>query len=237
MTKPAAGYLDLDDIRIAYSEHGSGPNLILLHGNSGSKEMLRSYQTSHFTDFHTWALDSRCHGRSRSDDDSLSIEQIGDDVIRFCRAKGIAEAGVIGYSDGGNIALFLAKKEPALFPRVIAISPNYLVSGTTDSGLRLFRAMRAVSVFIGRLGFDTRRQVLRIDLTLRDIGLTDDDLRGIQTRMLILHAENDLVKEDHIMRMTGLIPGCERVLVPRCSHISIPGKPESITAMRKFLGR
>ena len=136
MTKPAAGYLDLDDIRIAYSEHGSGPNLILLHGNSGSKEMLRSYQTSHFTDFHTWALDSRCHGRSRSDDDSLSIEQIGDDVIRFCRAKGIAEAGVIGYSDGGNIALFLAKKEPALFPRVIAISPNYLVSGTTDSGLR-----------------------------------------------------------------------------------------------------
>jgi hypothetical protein len=158
--------------------------------------MFAGYQLSRFRDFRTWALDSRGHGQSRSKDSSLSIGQFADDVIRFCAKAGIRTASVIGYSDGGNIAIFLAARAPELFPRIVAVSPNYLVSGTTEEGLRIFRAMRKTAVLLGRLGFDTRKQVMRCDLMLRDIGISEEELRGIRTRMKILYAEKDLIKED-----------------------------------------
>ncbi len=235
MKKLPTRYLELEDIRIAYRTYGSGPDLILLHGNSGSKGMFAGYQLSRFRDFRTWALDSRGHGQSRSKDSSLSIGQFADDVIRFCAKAGIRTASVIGYSDGGNIAIFLAARAPELFPRIVAVSPNYLVSGTTEEGLRIFRAMRKTAVLLGRLGFDTRKQVMRCDLMLRDIGISEEELRGIRTRMKILYAEKDLIKEDHILRLTGLIPGSSLSKIPRCTHLSICGQEEAVEAMRGFL--
>ena len=41
-----------------------------------------------------------------------------------------------------DIALFLAKKAPERFPKIVAISPNYLVSGTEEGALRLFQRVR-----------------------------------------------------------------------------------------------
>jgi pimeloyl-ACP methyl ester carboxylesterase len=112
MNKLSTEYVDLGDIRIAYRQHGSGRCAPAVHGNSGSKAMFKPYQLEHFPQFHTYALDSRGHGQSISTDEEITIEQISRDVIRFCEAKGIHQADVIGYSDGGNIALHLANKAP-----------------------------------------------------------------------------------------------------------------------------
>ncbi|HNT77772.1 MAG TPA: alpha/beta hydrolase, partial [Anaerolineae bacterium] len=127
MEKLSTAYVDLGDVKIAYRDYGAGPTLILLHGNSESKSLFTQHQTIHFKMFHTIAIDSRGHGETLSEDTHYSIGQYSDDVIRLCQAKGITEAGVVGYSDGGNIALFLAKKAPQLFKKIVAISPNYLV--------------------------------------------------------------------------------------------------------------
>ena len=116
MTELTTEYLDLEDIRIAYCQHGSGENLILLHGNSESKRILRHFQLDHFPDFHTWALDSRGHGESVSNDAKLSIEQLSQDVTNFCNAKGISKAYVIGYSDG-EISPFGWRRKPRISSR------------------------------------------------------------------------------------------------------------------------
>ena len=71
-------------------------------------------------------------GRTNPGMEELTIEKFSEDVIAFCNRKGIQQAFVIGYSDGGNIALFLAKKAPKLFPRIVAISPNTLANGTKN---------------------------------------------------------------------------------------------------------
>jgi hypothetical protein len=88
MTRLSTEFQDLGDIKIAYWQHGSGPDLLLLHGNSESKTIFSHYLLDHFTGFHTWALDSRFHGESQSQEDSLSIELIADDVIASARRKG-----------------------------------------------------------------------------------------------------------------------------------------------------
>ena len=112
MNKLPTEYVDLPDIRIAYTQYGNGQVLVLLHGNSESKSIFTEYQTKHFLMFHTFAVDSRGHGESKSTDDEYTIDQFSDDVINLCKTKRINQAYVIGYSDGGNIAFFLAKKAP-----------------------------------------------------------------------------------------------------------------------------
>jgi pimeloyl-ACP methyl ester carboxylesterase len=228
MEKLHTEYADLGDIRIAYHEHGSGQVLILLHGNSESKGIFSKHQLVHFQAYRTLALDSRGHGESISNDTSYSISQYSEDVIRFCKAKGITRAFVLGYSDGGNIALFLAKKEPILFPKIVAISPNYLASGTTEGTLKAFRSAIKLLRFLGKLGFKTRKAILHIDLMLNDIGITAEELGSIRTSLRILYAEHDLIKEEHILEMGRLIPGATLRKIGHCNHVTILSKREAI---------
>jgi pimeloyl-ACP methyl ester carboxylesterase len=228
-------YADLPDLRMAYREQGEGAPLLFLHGNSESKKIFAAYQTIHFADFRTLAPDSRGHGQSRTRNDSYTISLFSDDVIAFCAAKEIREAGVVGYSDGGNIALFLGLKAPHLFTKIVAVSPNYLAEGISAKWLKLFRAAVKLLTFLGRLGINTRRAVMRFELMLNDIGLSDDDLRAIRGDIKILYAEKDLIREDHLLKIAALIPGASVVKIGSCNHFSILKKTETIAAIKEFL--
>ncbi len=235
MVKLPTQYQDLGDVKLAYRENGAGPALILLHGNSESKSIFSTYQQVHFNGFRSIAIDSRGHGETISNDTCYSIEQYSDDVIRLCRAKGISQAAVIGYSDGGNIALFLACREPGIFNKIVAISPNYLVNGTTDAALRFIRAGAKVFRGLDRLGLPTRQAILRFDLMLNDIGLTASELSCIQTSLRVLYAEHDLIKEDHIQEIGRLVPGSTIKKIKRCNHLTIVDKEETIEDIRSYL--
>jgi pimeloyl-ACP methyl ester carboxylesterase len=224
-------YQRLSGATIAYTECGEGPPLVLLHGNSESKRLFKRYQLEHFRDFHTFALDSRGHGETVGDADDLSIELISRDVIEFCRAKGLSKARVIGYSDGGNVALFLAANAPDLFDRIVAISPNRLASGTVDAWLRLFRAMHALFGIIG-----AKRQRRRFDLMLTDIGLSKERLNSIRTKVELIYAGKDMIKEGHILDIHRDIPGSSICKIETASHLSIVENAQAIEEMRGFLG-
>jgi pimeloyl-ACP methyl ester carboxylesterase len=234
MNKLPTEYINLPDIKIAYTQYGNGQVLLLLHGNSESKSIFTEYQTKHFPMFHTIAVDSRGHGESKSTDDEYTISQFSDDVINFCKAKEIDQAYVIGYSDGGNIALFLAKKAPELFTRVIAISPNYLVSGTTDDALRTIRVLYKVMTFLNRLGFGFKKSLMRFNLMLRDIGISEEELSGIRTKVKIIYAEHDLIKETHLQQLAALVPGSTLDKVNDCNHMTILNKQGVIEIMKRY---
>ncbi len=228
-------YQDLPDLRVAYCEHGSGPTLLFLHGNSESKKIFAAYQTDSFTDYHTYALDSRGHGQSRSVDSTYTIPQFSQDVIRFCAARGIERCHLVGYSDGGNIALLLAKHAPQLFDRIVAISPNYLVSGTDEKTLRLFTRLSKLWKFLRKLGFPTQKIIMRFDLMLNDIGISAEELRSIQTGMKILYAEKEMIKPEHIHEIADLVPNTELEMIPGCTHMNILQHPRTVAAIREYL--
>ena len=235
MDKLATQYVDLPDVRIAYCEHGNGPTLLLLHGNSESKRIFSGYQTVHFNMFRTIAMDSRGHGQTVSHDTQYSIGQYAQDAIDLCKAKGVGQAFVIGYSDGGNIALHLACKAPELFPKIVAISPNYLASGTVDGWLKVFKVVAGTMRFLHRLGLPTKQVVMRFDLMLNDIGLTAEDLGSVRTNLRILYAEKDMIKESHILEMGRLIPGATVVQIAHCNHMTILNKPDAVEDMKRYL--
>lgn len=235
MKKLKTKYQRVADIEIAYTECGKGPVLLLLHGNSENKSIFGKYQAEYFSDYHTYALDSRGHGESVSTDSRYTIKQYSADVIGFCKALGIDKAAVIGYSDGGNIALSLAIAAPETFGKVIAVSPNYLVSGTVDKWLSLFKKTYAAMALLDKIGIDMKKPMMRFELMLNDTGITEEDLRQIKTKVGILYAERDMIKEDHIAEIHRNIPDSKLIKVSGCNHMSILKKEEAIKEMRGYL--
>ncbi len=145
------------------------------------------------------------------------------------------KAYVIGYSDGGNISLFLAMKAPELFTRLIAISPNYLVSGTTDDGLRLMKRLYRIMRFLGRIGFNFKKSLMRFNLMLTDIEITEDELKSIRTDLKIIYAEHDMIGGTTLQRLAGLIPNATLDKVKDCNHMTVLHKPEAIDIMKNYL--
>src|SRR5205085_12530655 len=58
------------------------------------------------------ATDSRAHGRSIDTNDSLSFEMMADDEAALLDSMHIDSAYVLGWSDGGIVALALAMRHP-----------------------------------------------------------------------------------------------------------------------------
>jgi esterase/lipase len=228
-------HLKLDDIHIAYTQNGDGSNLLLLHGNSGNKKFFKQYQLEYFSKYHTLALDSRGHGQSRSKDNVLSYEQQSIDVLNFCKTKGITQTKVIGYSDGGNLALWLAVKAPEIFSKVVAISPNTLVSGSTDIAICAIEKAIGTMKRLRKFGFPNKKPIMRFELMLTDTGITDVDLQGIKTSVMILYAENDMITEEHILQIGGQIPGGLVKKINGCNHFTIPFQNETIEVMKNYL--
>lgn len=235
MSKIKTEHVKLDDIHIAYTQYGDGTNLLLLHGNSGSKEFFRRYQLDYFSNYHTYALDSRGHGQSRSKDECLSYEQQSMDVLNYCKTQGLTKTSVIGYSDGGNLALWLAVKAPEIFTKVVAISPNTLASGNKESVIAAIQKYLSAMKRLRKWGFPNKKQIMRFELMLTDTGITESDLQNIKTRVMILYAEKDMIKEEHILKIAGDIPGCKLHKVLGCHHLNIAYQEDTIKEMQEFL--
>ena len=228
-------YVELDNVKIAYREYGSGPNLLLLHGNLQNKNIFKKHQLEYFTNFHTFAIDSRGFGQSVSGNIEYSIDMYSDDIINFCKKLGINKTYVIGFSDGGNICLFLAKKHPEIFTKIVAISPNYLASGLTDEILKLSNKIYNIFLLFQKIKFPMKKIIKKWELMLFDIGLTEDDLKSIAANIFIIYAENDLIKEEHIFKMVELIKNCKVQKIGKSTHSDIFKKKKAIKEIINFL--
>ncbi len=50
-----------------------------------------------------------------------------------------------------------------------------------------------------------KKYILRFHMMMVDIGITEEELGSIRTHLKILYAENDMIKEDHLVRLAGII--------------------------------
>ncbi len=71
---------------------------------------------------------------------------------------------------------------------------------------------------------------------LNDIGLTEKDLQSIKADMKILYAENDLIKENHIVEIHTLIESSTIKKIAHCTHLNILRQEETIQEIKEYLG-
>ncbi len=100
------------EIRLHYIEQGEGFPLILIHGN-GEDHTYFKRQMEPFADhFRVIAVDTRGHGESPRGTGPFTLSQFAEDLKSFFDQHGISKCHLLGFSDGGNVALLFALKYP-----------------------------------------------------------------------------------------------------------------------------
>ena len=158
--------VELNDIVVNYSRHGSGPAVVLLHGLA---EDHRSWDAvaAHLGSFTTYAVDLRGHGRTTAGRGTGTLSQLSDDLITFLSTVS-GPAAVVGYSLGGTIGLKAATVASALIRHLVVVATSSVV-GTAAAG---FFEGRIAQLEAGdRAGFaaglrdDTSKQIItEVDL-------------------------------------------------------------------------
>ena len=124
------GVLTYDGAQIHYMAYGQGKPVLLLHGGLSNR-------LSWFSQI-PWLvqagrqvvlMDTRGHGESTLGQAKLSYGLFAKDVIQVLDRLGIGQIDVIGWSDGGIIALMLGRDWPKRVGNIIAISANFDPSG------------------------------------------------------------------------------------------------------------
>lgn len=208
---------------LAFTEQGSGPVVVLLHGFPLSRvmwaEQVRTLSASH----RVIAPDLRGHGDSPAPDAVYSMDAMADDVVELLDGLGVVEPVVVGgLSMGGYVALALALKHPdrlralmLIDTRAVADSPE-AAKGREESARAVLQAggpHAVVEAMIPKLfGKSTlarhpdRVESMRAEMektsasgvagALRGMAIRPDrrgDLAGITVPTLVVVGEEDVI--------------------------------------------
>lgn len=230
------GYAKIDGELIYYTLTGTGTPILMLHGNSQSQRVFHFYKEALLHSFRIILMDSRGHGRSRSQkpEDSwkkLSASRLADDAAQLLDQLHIKKVILFGFSDGANAALTFAYKYPNRTLLVIAANGNAL-----QSGLRLpFRAglsmvslvCRAVlhwiphSAYFSSMRKAAARRLALNQLMLKSPRLNAKRLSCITAPVLLLSGTFDLIRASHTRWMAEKIPHASLVLLAGGTHAAL----------------
>ena len=121
----------------------NGPDFVVLHGLFGSGKNWRSFAGSLEEDFQVWTLDARNHGDSPHAD-SMSYQQMAEDVVRFVDENELENVILLGHSMGGKTAMQLALQFPDRIAALIVVDIAPVCYDHQQKQLKLIEAMQGL---------------------------------------------------------------------------------------------
>ena len=223
------------DIMHHYIEQGSGEPLILLHGN-GEDSSYFEHQVEPFSRyFRVIAIDTRGHGQTPRGEAPFTIRQFAEDLLGFLDAQDIGKANILGFSDGGNIAMVFALMHPERVNKLILNGANLDASGVKRSiQIPIEIGYRIARLFANKSP-EARKNAEMLGLMVNDPNVKPDELSRIQAPTLVIAGAKDMIKESHTRLIAAHIPGSELVIVPG-NHFIANKAPEAFNkAVLQFL--
>ena len=223
------------DIQHHFIEAGQGEPLILLHGN-GEDSSYFSGQIDVFARYYrVYALDTRGHGKTPRGEAPFTIRQFAEDLLGFLDTRGIERAHLLGFSDGGNIAMDFALRHPERVDRLILNGANLSPAGAKRSvQIPIELGYRIASLFAGKSA-SARRNAEMLGLMVNDPHVDPSELRQIRAKTLVIAGTHDMIKEKHTKLIAAGIPGAKLVLLEG-DHFVAKKHPEAFNrAVLAFL--
>lgn len=238
---PKAGrYVEIRGFRMYVEEYGSGPPVLMLHGNGGSMNAFAQNVPYFAAKYRVILADSRAQGKSLDPGHDLTFEMMADDFAALLDALHVPRAYVVGWSDGGIDALLLALRHP---DKVIALAA---------SGANLWPAADAFApgVWAG-MAEAYRRGVSQPRRTPREINdwkifmldytqphITPAQLHTLRRPCLILCGDHDMIAVPHTVLIFQSIPGANLCVIPDSGHATLMEHPEEFDrVVDEFLSR
>lgn len=194
------------DIQLFYREAGAGEPLILLHGN-GEDSSYFEQQLSYFSkNYHVIAIDTRGHGNSPRGTAPFRIAQFAEDLYNFMNTQKIKSAHILGFSDGGNIALCFAIKYPQYVKRLILNGANLNGNGVKSLvQLPIIIGYHIASLFASK-SEDAKRNAEMLGLMVNDPNIAPHSLKKVVAKTLVIVGTKDMIKDHHSCLIAEAIP-------------------------------
>lgn len=246
-------YADVDGLHLYYEIHGTArpgsPPLLLLHGGGSTIQtsfgailplLARTRQVI--------AFDQQGHGRTADiPDRPFSFEQSAKDAVALLRSLNVDRADVLGYSNGGHIAIQIAIDHPEMVNKLVIESAMTSRDGSDPAFWESFRhatldqmpgelkqAYLAVAPHPEQLPTFFEKSVRRM---AEFRGWSPEQLKAIHAPALILVGDRDIVRPEHAVEMYRRLPDASLCIIPDTDHMAIVARAEPIhEVVEGFLG-
>ena len=200
------------DISLYYEKRGAGEPLVLLHGNGEDGSYFLHQMEAFSREFLVYALDTRGHGRSPRGSAPFTISQFAEDLLACLDEQGLKRVNLLGFSDGGNIALTFALRHPERVRRLVLNGANL-----TPRGVKAWVQLPIVLGYqiASRLKSPkARTNAEMLGLMVHEPQIPPSELAGLMMPVLVIAGTRDMIREDHTRLMAREIPGARLALIP-----------------------
>lgn len=207
--------------------------VVMLHGNGESHENMARLIEMVAPERVVIAIDSRGHGASTRGTESLSYERLARDVLKVLDELETSKVHVIGFSDGGIVALLLAMQKPERFASLTVLGANLSPAGLRQDFLEAVADDIAELKLEGSAyaleGSETRYpQVELLSLMLEQPHISPFKLKNISCPVAVMIGSNDLVTYDEAYTIAEAIPNSSLTIV-KCAGHDLPNEaPERV---------
>jgi len=233
-------YIDVNGVHTYYEEHGSGDPLLLLHGGLADTDSF-GQQTPAFAERYRVLLpERRGHGRTADVEGPITYDVMAEDTITLMDALGIGPAHLVGWSDGGNIALLVAITRPDLVSRIVTMGANFSAEGLMPEAVAAFTpgtpasAIPMMQEMWKASAVDPERFDVVLDKMLHcwnDYAILSAELARIDAPVLVMVGDDDIARFEHTIALYDVIRNAQLAVIPGTSHVAPIEKPELVNQL------
>ncbi|MDF2825038.1 MAG: putative hydrolase or acyltransferase of alpha/beta superfamily [Mycobacterium sp.] len=250
-----SGHLPVNGLQLYYEVFGergtATPPLLLIPGAFMATASMSAWVDAFAPDRTVIVFDQQGHGRTADTPRPMSYEQFGDDAAALLCALDVGRVDVMGYSQGGGVALQLALRHRSSVNKLVLMSATFCQSGWYPSVLEALQALDA-DMFAGTpveaafhahtpddaafAAYVEKMMTLNFD----DQHISEDEIRSLTAPTMVIVGDADGVQLEHAVTMftlrgggdvaaaaTGMlagVPAARLVVLPAMSHIGISGQ-------------
>ena len=207
-------------------QRGEGSTtVVLLHGGmSDSDTLLGPLSGALGQRYRVVAFDRRGHGYTADTDAPFHYDDMATETISVLEQVVGERAHLVGWSDGGIVALLVALRRPDLVRRLVVIGANFHYDGTVpldlppDSPVVAMLAQNYAErspdgaehfgVVAGKF----------MTMATTEPTMTVDDLKQITAPTLVMVGDDDVIKLSHTCALYESLPSGQLSVVPGASH-------------------
>ena len=247
-TQVKTGNIEYQGAKIHYVSYGQGEPVLLLHGGLSNKlSWFSQIPWLVSSGRRGMLIDTRGHGYSTKGHSKLSYQIFAEDTLQVLDKLGIQRTDVVGWSDGGIIALLLGLEAPQRIGKIIAISANFHPSGVlpeTDSTPSVAEhfLLKPVTDWVRGIWSGAGEQHPSLEAEIKTLWHTEPqlgqaDLQAITAPTLVVVGENDIIDLKHSNELARLLANGRIEVITGAGHAAPLTHAQQINQLiASFLG-
>lgn len=219
---------------------GAKDSVVLLHGGMSQSEGFDNRLLPSAKGFKVFSYDRAGHGRSPDQSGSFHFDFQFKEAVAYLEDVVAQPAHLIGFSDGGIIALIIAIKRPDLVKTITLIGANY----HHDAGLPPIKpwtpgqSEREKYAALSPDAPETLDKKIKkmVKIWNSEPEMTKKDLKKIKCPALVIAGDDDMASLKHTEEIYESIKNSRLAIIPGASHSIHKDQPELLNeVIRRFL--